>query len=190
MTHAELIERAEKWLAGSRRCTVILSNTGFKSEIVDAIGWVSWWSILIECKVSIEDFRADKYKRCRQPDYHGIGQERYYLTPPNLITVDMLPEGWGLIEAGGKMWYRKDVRPGKGPWRTEPDPDRSMAEVGMLVNHYGFAKSGSEMRDLSGRHSLQLDNMKLGRELRTLRQQLTARQVEEKWDPEKMPGLL
>lgn len=190
MTHAELIDRAIKWLAGSRRCTVTLNDAGFKSEIVDAIGWVSWWSILIECKISLSDFQADKRKKCRQPEYHGIGQERYYLTPPNLITVSMLPEGWGLIEAGGKMWYRKDMRPEKGPWRTTPDPARSMAEVGMLVNHYGFAKSGSEMRDLASRHSLQLDNMKLRRELRTLRQQITATRENKKFDPEKMPGLL
>lgn len=145
MTHADLIERAEQWLAGTRRCTVVLSNVGFQSEIVDAMGWVSRWSILVECKISVSDFHADKHKKCRQEGYLGIGQERYYLTPPGLLSVEQIPVGWGLLEAGKKMWVRKDMRPANGCWRTVPNEQRSINEIGLLVNHYSFGKSGARI---------------------------------------------
>ena len=55
-------------------------------------------SILIECKVSRADFIADKSKNFRQQENYGMGDYRYYATPPGLILSGELPEGWGLLE--------------------------------------------------------------------------------------------
>ena len=66
MTHAELCERARRWLKGSRRCHPVYSDNASCSEIPDAIGWSSHFSwcgsTVVECKVSVSDFYADKKK--------------------------------------------------------------------------------------------------------------------------------
>jgi len=65
ITHDELVSIAVKWLysqgcgfaVGERVC---VASTG---EIPDAIGFRSNCSILIECKTSRADFKADRKKR-------------------------------------------------------------------------------------------------------------------------------
>lgn len=105
MTHAELVERAAKWLRGTRRCTVVLTEryvSGETIEIPDAIGWTSRGvSILVECKVSRADLCADQQKPCRRREPElGMGSARYYLTPPGLVSpTDGLRTHWGLLEA-------------------------------------------------------------------------------------------
>lgn len=101
MTHDELVTRAARWLAKTRRCPVVVteivtaSSTG---EIPDAIGWEGGRSHLVECKVSRSDFLADRKKSFRiMPDL-GLGDYRWYMTPPGLVTPDELPDGWGLLE--------------------------------------------------------------------------------------------
>ena len=60
MTHARLVEMAERWLRRSR-CGIVLSEQGCSSgEMPDAIGWKGKnHSIVIECKISRADFLAD-----------------------------------------------------------------------------------------------------------------------------------
>jgi hypothetical protein len=99
MTHAQLVEKAVRWLR-SYRCGVVLSEQACVSgEMPDAIGWKrANHSVLIECKVTRSDFLADRAKPFRLKPEHGVGSERFYLTPPSLIKVDELPVGWGLLE--------------------------------------------------------------------------------------------
>lgn len=99
MTHAQLVERAVRWLR-SYRCGVVLSEQACVSgEMPDAIGWKkASHSVLVECKISRADFLADRDKPCRLKPEKGVGSERFYLTPPNLIKVEELPVGWGLLE--------------------------------------------------------------------------------------------
>ncbi len=99
MTHAQLVERAVRWLRWYR-CGVVLSEQACASgEMPDAIGWKqASHSVLVECKVARADFLADRAKPFRQKPENGVGSERFYLTPPGLVKVDELPLGWGLLE--------------------------------------------------------------------------------------------
>lgn len=99
MTHAQLVDRAVRWLR-SYRCGVILSEQACVSgEMPDAIGWKqACHSVLVECKVTRADFVADRAKPFRQRPEKGVGSERFYFTPAALIKKDELPPGWGLLE--------------------------------------------------------------------------------------------
>jgi hypothetical protein len=99
MTHALLVERAVRWLRWYR-CGVVLSEQACVSgEMPDAIGWKrANHSVLVECKVTRSDFLADRTKPCRNKPEQGVGSERYYLTPPALVSLEELPAGWGLLE--------------------------------------------------------------------------------------------
>lgn len=99
--HAVLVEAAAKWLR--RTCAVVLTELGTTGEEPDAIGWHGTNSTLIECKTSLADFRADQQKFCRRNPEMGIGQHRYYMTPPGLLAPDLLPPKWGLLEVGYKV---------------------------------------------------------------------------------------
>lgn len=134
MTHTDLVERALKWLTASRGCYFAFAEKGYRNEAPDAIGWIGGWSVLVECKASRSDFYRDRRKRSRI-DGAGMGQERYYLTPPRLLKADMIPEGWGLIEAWKRI--RFIVRLPKGGPRYKLNPICLINEVGFLVNHWG-----------------------------------------------------
>lgn len=99
MTHAQLVERAVRWLR-SYRCGVVLSEQACVSgEMPDAIGWKrANHSVLVECKVTRADFLADRAKPFRLKPEKGVGSERFYLTLPALLKTDELPAGWGLLE--------------------------------------------------------------------------------------------
>ena len=99
MTHAQLVERAVRWLR-RYRCGVVLSEQACTNgEMPDAIGWKqACHSVLVECKVTRADFLADRAKPFRGRPEKGVGNERFYLTPVSLVNVEELPEGWGLLE--------------------------------------------------------------------------------------------
>ncbi len=113
ITHDFLVAKAAYWLENSRKCYIVISEKGIADEIPDSIGFgPRGWSILVECKVSKSDFYADKKKPSRQGK-PGLGQERWYLTPPGLLNTDSLPEGWGLLEyrtTKGKRTYLKRIK--------------------------------------------------------------------------------
>lgn len=133
-THDELVQRAGSWLR-AHGCTVVLLEpfTVRSHEQPDALGFrLGWWSIAIECKTSRDDFLRDKRKISRLNDT-SVGQERYYLTPPKLLTPSELPEGWGLLEVHPTI-----VRVVKHPWpsrheRPPFNPQRSAYELLLLV---------------------------------------------------------
>jgi hypothetical protein len=99
MTHAQLVEKAVRWLR-CYRCGVVLSEQACTSgEMPDALGWKqACHSVLVECKVSRSDFLADRQKPFRLNPQKGVGSERFYLTPSQLLTAVELPNGWGLLE--------------------------------------------------------------------------------------------
>jgi hypothetical protein len=53
---------------------------------------------LVECKISRADFLADRNKPFRVKPELGVGSERFYLAPKDLVKVEELPPGWGLLE--------------------------------------------------------------------------------------------
>ncbi len=99
MTHAQLVEKAVRWLR-RYRCGVVLSEQACVSgEMPDAIGWKrACHSVLIECKVTRADFLADRAKPFRLKPEQGVGCERFYLVPEGLVRCEELPVGWGLLE--------------------------------------------------------------------------------------------
>ncbi len=102
MTHAELVLRAENWLK-QQGCGIVFRDefraVTYNHEQPDAIGWRNHLSLLIECKASRADFLAERNKPFRLTPNEGMGDWRFYLCPPDMITVGDLPEGWGLLYA-------------------------------------------------------------------------------------------
>lgn len=105
--HDRLARQAGRWL---RRvgCAVVLveARAGRGGERPDAIGWLrDLESILIECKVTADDFREEwrriERKEFRRSPGQGVGALRYYLAPRGVIDqLAVKPTGWGLLE----MW--------------------------------------------------------------------------------------
>lgn len=133
MTHADLVDQAERWL-WRQGCGIVLKEfrTLGTLEIPDAIGWRTDASILIECKVSRSDFHADARKPFRADPARGIGDWRFYLTPPGLLAPEDLPDGWGLLEAKGSRVYRVH-----GGWKGNTEiwrrPNRGNREAEMWL---------------------------------------------------------
>jgi hypothetical protein len=98
MTHEDLRKRAVKWLTNTKHCGVVLSEiVTALSEIPDAVGWQSWASFLVECKVSRADFRAQQDKPWMRSG-RGVGQFRYFMVPSGLIgPADLEDQEWGLL---------------------------------------------------------------------------------------------
>ena len=106
ITHESLVKRAKKWLDHAHgtkfACGVVLVEFACTlPEIPDVIGFNRDRSILIECKVSRVDFKADKHKPHRHY-VRGIGNYRYYLTLPHVACAANIGNGWGLLYATDK----------------------------------------------------------------------------------------
>jgi hypothetical protein len=99
-THKALVRHMMSWLKHHKKMTVVCAElTTRNSETPDVIGWGGGAkSILIECKVSRADFRADAKKWFRLRAECGMGDLRYVAAPAGLLCVDEMPEGWGLLE--------------------------------------------------------------------------------------------
>lgn len=128
MTHAELVQRAARWLSNTQGCSVVFTEfSAYSVEAPDAIGWSSWHSTLVECKVSRADFLADRGKPWRRLPYRGMGARRYFMTPAGLVRPDELPAKWGLAEVHGRQV--RIIR------ESEGFSERNRAgEVGFLVS--------------------------------------------------------
>jgi len=114
VTHEDLVDIGRRWLAAAKSspsypkptwthgaCHVVLTEVAALAEIPDVIGWSGDKSILIECKTSVSDFKADAKKAFRAPG-KGLGAVRMFLTPVGLLAGQVLPGGWGLLETNGK----------------------------------------------------------------------------------------
>jgi len=105
-THKEITVIATKWLKKHRNNIVIpncrtvaseISSNVNSGEIPDLIGWCSWTSILIEVKISRNDFLKDNKKLFRKMPTLGMGEFRYFICPKDLIKIEEIPEDWGLL---------------------------------------------------------------------------------------------
>jgi len=114
--HDELVVIGRKFLEGNHKAqdkslpahAIIVTGIGAR-EIPDVLGFFGGGhTTLIECKTSRADFRTDGKKRFRRHPEQGVGNYRYYLAPQGLLSVDELPEKWGLMEeCGGKIKVAK-----------------------------------------------------------------------------------
>lgn len=105
LTHSLLVEQAAKWLARKGCAVVITDMTHGGPETADAIGWSGSRSILIECKASVSDFRADAKKVFRREPERGMGCARYFCAMRGILPLAELPQKWGLLEWDGKMMW-------------------------------------------------------------------------------------
>ncbi|MES4611381.1 hypothetical protein V2154_02165 [Ewingella sp. CoE-038-23] len=118
-THSELCVIAERFLR----------NNGFKvafhdrfiagvstGEQPDAIGFRNLSSCLIEAKCSRADFLADRKKRFRVNPELGMGDWRFFICEPGLISIEELPEGWGLLNVKNDRVYKIWGWPGNAVW--------------------------------------------------------------------------
>ncbi len=133
--HEHLCLKAAYWLK-SQGFGVVGINIGTAKarEKVDCIGFRSNCSAMIESKVSLSDFAADMKKAERIHTELGVGLYRFYITPPNLITVNRLPDGFGLLELHGRKVVPIKAPPNNqwpGPIHDQlewPYPERTVNE--------------------------------------------------------------
>jgi len=104
LSHRDLCIIASEWLKKSLRCTISIYEPKGIKENPDAIGWRYGYggcayegSILVECKTSRSDFKTDFKKQFRIEPEKGIGNWRYYMCPEGVISVNEVPEKWGLL---------------------------------------------------------------------------------------------
>lgn len=100
MTHDELVDIGYMWVM--KCCSFAFKELKFMSlrgELPDVIGFNTCGSFVVEAKTSVSDFKADLNKgfRVKYPQ-NGMGDWRFYITPEGLLSIDELPENWGLIE--------------------------------------------------------------------------------------------
>lgn len=142
LQHSTLVAIGVRWL--SRQCSVVLYEfAAGPDENPDVIGWASAaGSVLIECKLSRSDFLGDAKKTVRKNPRTGMGQRRYYLSPPDVIHVKDLPSKWGLLWAAkGAVIVKREAR---------GYPDRNLlAEVRFLSSMLRRAQIRIGTRPLS-----------------------------------------
>lgn len=138
-SHSDLVLRAEKWLKAFGCKVVFREFVAYtpSGEIPDALGWKGGFSILIECKATRSDFLSDKRKVFRQNPELGIGSTRFYMCPPDVIQLEDLPDGWGLLWVYPKMVKRmipfSNYIPPAGPIKNFHDRCLK-GEVAMLLS--------------------------------------------------------
>lgn len=138
MTHKDLVVRAEKWLI-QQGCGITIRDP-FRActicgEEPDVIGWRDGISILIECKMSRSDFFADQKKSFRIIPENGMGDWRFFLTPPEIIVPEDLPDGWGLLWAKDKIIKKIYGVPTNAMWwKQKPFEPCKRSETIILVS--------------------------------------------------------
>ena len=138
ITHDDLVIRAEKWLK-SQNCGVVFNDSfcpaTSNGELPDAIGFRSEVSILIECKATRSDFLSDKNKTFRKDPELGMGDWRFYMCPPNVIKIQDLPCGWGLLYVYPKQIKRIHGIPPNTQWfSSKPFCGNRSAETSMMYS--------------------------------------------------------
>jgi len=105
LTHKQLVIEGEKWLK-KKGAKITMREIGAATrnhESPDVIGWFPYRrTVVIECKTSRPDFLSDKNKYCRRYPDKGMGDYRIYLCPIDVIKIEDLPDGWGLLYHNGK----------------------------------------------------------------------------------------
>ncbi len=138
--HAHLVEIAHRWVLKNTSCGVAfkeLSTQSSNGEQPDVIGFGSGGhSVLIECKTSRADFFADRKKPFRLFSELGMGSQRFYCCPKDLIKISDLPLGWGLIYVDEKHKARQVYKTYQGNIgeRTNTQPKHLKAEHELMYS--------------------------------------------------------
>lgn len=138
--HDLLVQKASGWLR-KVGCRVILTDpfrtNATTGEQPDAIGWRDGLSILVEAKVSLSDFRADRRKKFRIDPVMGMGDWRFFIAPAGLLDGQPLPAGWGLLtlSPAGRVQVASGG-PGESAmwWTDRPFVANTREETRLLVS--------------------------------------------------------
>ena len=119
VNHTGLNKIAKRWLLKTIGCGYVISEVvSSAGETIDALGLRSDYTILIECKTSKADFKADQKKIFRQHPERGMGTFRFYLCEPGVIEATDIPKGWGLLFWNGKK-VKRIIAPKGNIWLTQ-----------------------------------------------------------------------
>lgn len=132
LTHKDLVRKARLWLDGAMGCTIVISDlTTCNRETPDGIGFKSMGglSVLVECKVSRSDFKADCKKIFRQHEHMGMGDKRYFMVPKGLVKPDEVQDPWGLVEVYPDSFIARVTKGAKHIEKVNKN-----AEITMLVS--------------------------------------------------------
>ena len=148
ITHAELIKLGRDWLIrpyqgkavyGHYACPVVITEISTSiQEQPDIIGFSGRKSILIECKATLADFKADKSKPFRKNPLSGVGTQRWYLAPHGVIPHDLIPPMWGLLEVTAK----RIIKVARKPELQERDYDNEITILLSLLRRLNITPSG------------------------------------------------
>lgn len=110
-SHNDLVAKARNWL-WKQGCAVVITEMACTREEPDAIGFqAGGHSILVECKISRNDFLTDRQKRALR-QFVGMGTHRYYLIPASIdIEPGEVPEKYGLLVCKDKRSLPKIITP-------------------------------------------------------------------------------
>lgn len=111
LTHGQLVTLGARWLRYEKNCSIVIeepATAGFVKP--DVMGFQIYSSMMIEVKVSKNDFLADKKKKGYN---QKLADYNYYLVPADLIKPEEVRENWGLIYARSGKW--KDFQVVKEP---------------------------------------------------------------------------
>lgn len=152
MTHRELCN------SGCR----FLRNNGFRiafqepfraitswGEQPDVIGFRNGASCLLEAKCSRSDLQADRKKPFRLEPEKGMGDWRFYICEPGVVSIADLPEGWGLLHVVKGRVRKVHGWPGNIRWvitGAKPFRANKQAECDVLLSALRRATAGSPQR--------------------------------------------
>ena len=85
-------------------------------EQADAIGFRNGASCLLEAKCTRSDLLADRKKVFRKEPEKGMGDWRFYICEPGVISIDDLPPGWGLLHVVKGRVKKVHGWPGNVDW--------------------------------------------------------------------------
>lgn len=136
--HNELCFKASKFLMNNGFTVAFddrLEAATGSGEIPDALGFRNGVSCLIEVKVTRSDFLSDHKKRFRVDPSLGMGDWRFYLSPPDVVQVHDLPDGWGLLHSVGKRIMKVAGWPANTQWGSnKPFVSNKQSECDLLYS--------------------------------------------------------
>jgi hypothetical protein len=153
-THQDLCSLAVNWLQrapgrSGPACQVAFSEAkgGWNGEIPDAIGFRTAaedeGSVVVEVKVSRGDYLADRAKAHRRDGALAMGLYRYFMAPEGIISVQELPQHWGLVEVSHRGVLRVLAghvtvkRADQSAWRHERAIEREWLLLAAMLSRLG-----------------------------------------------------
>ena len=153
-THAELVHRAVRWLRRHHKCSIVYSEMATGAmETPDAIGWRFGFSRLIECKVSRSDFFKDqKTKMGAIHADRGMGGQRWYLVPDEMVTAEEVPKWWGLAYVKKNRILIVKEAPEREKWDARGEAQMLMSAIRRIELGSQFDSSTCRWESLIARN--------------------------------------